>query len=438
MLKNKTINSKIKQYAFNSAWMLIAQLLRIVSGVFVGIYVARYLGPEQYGIISYALAIVAILASISRLGMDAILVRELARFPALRRELMGTAFGLMFLASVTCTIFLSGIVITLETPENQIYILITAAGALLQSFLVIDYNFQSQVKAKYSSIAKSLALGFSAISKLILVWLNADLLYFVLFYTFDSIIVAILLVIMHVANKQPAFFLSFKPKHIKPLLTSAWPMVISALSVALYMRIDQIMIKAMLSPYELGLYSSSVKIFEGWLILPYIISVSLLPAIVKLKTSSPYQYVKYMTMLFSIMFWLSVIVATVVSVFSLPIISITFGPEYLKAAPILSIVIWSATFSALGSVTARYLTVENMEKKIALRTIVGLIINFTMNLILIPLYGTEGAAIATLLTMFIANYVINYFDKDLKQLVDICNGSITLKWLWYDKKSDSA
>lgn len=433
------MNYKVKQYAFNSSWMLIEQLLRIISGVFVGIYVARYLGPEQFGVLSYALAIVAILTALSRLGMDAILVRDLARSSHLRQELMGTAFYLMLLAGVISALVLSGLVLTLESsPENQLYILIISVGALLQSFLVIDYNFQSQVKAKYSSIAKSIALGFSAISKLVLIWLNADLFLFAAFYAFDYFVVAVLLITFHIANKQGFFFFKFKKEHIKPLLSSAWPMVVSALSVVLYMRIDQVMIKAMLSPYELGLYASTVRVFEGWLILPYVMSVSLLPAIVKLKETSPNQYEKYMTILFSIMFWLSVIVATVVSIFSSSILNVTFGPEYIKAASVLSIVIWSATFAALGSITARYLTVENMEKKIAFRTIVGLIINFTMNLILIPLYGTEGAAIATLLTMFIANYAINYFDKDLKQLVDICNQSITLKWLWYDKKSNPA
>ena len=60
------------------------------------------------------------------------------------------------------------------------------------------------------------------------------------------------------------------------------------------------------------------------------------------------------------------------------------------------------------------------------RTLIALVINFLLNLFLIPIYGIEGAAIATLISMFVAHYLLNYFDKELLQLVKIINGSFLI------------
>jgi len=422
------------RYVGNSAWMLAEQALKIISAIFVGIYVARYLGPEQFGIFSYVLAIVSVFMGISLLGMNSILVRDLAFNLDKRQEYMGTAFWLMLFAAVISILLLSVLVVFFEDDfQSKIYILVISISIIFQAFFVIDYNFQSQVKAKYSSIAKAIALGFSAISKLALVWLNAELFYFALFYTVDSIIVAMILLCMHWYKKQPLFFYSFKFNLVKPLLISAWPMVLSTIAGALYVRIDQIMIKYMLSAHELGLYAAAVRIYEGWLIVPYIISVSLIPAIVKLKSSSVEDYEKNMTRIFSLLFWASAIMALVMTIAGEYIILLTFGAEFKDSSSVLGLVMWAATFSTLGAVTARYLTVEGMEKKIAIRTFLGLFLNVLMNIFLIPLYGIQGAAIATLITLFFANYIINYFDKSLKQLLIICNRAITLKWIWNEK-----
>lgn len=403
--------------------------LRIVSAIFVSIYVARYLGPEQFGVLSYALAIVAIFMAVSRLGMESILVRDLAKYPQQAKAYMSTAFGLMMIAAIAGLVILSTLIYFFESDEQtKIYIWIIATGLLFQTLLVVDYNFQAQVKAKYSSIAKSIALAISSSIKIYLVWVQADLQSFAVAHAFDYLIIAIMLVTMHLVQKQQGFVLGFDKQLIKPLLKSAWPMVLSAVSAMLYMRIDQIMIKNMLDAHELGLYAAATKIYEGWIIIPFVISISLMPAIVKLKQSAPEKYEANMSKLFALVFWPGILVAIIASFAGAWIIQLTFGQAYINASTVLIIVMWTAAFTALGSVTARYLTVEGMEKKIAVRTFVALVINIALNWLLIPIYGIEGAAIATLMTIVFANYLINFTDKDLNQLVSICNKAISLNF----------
>ena len=424
-------NKAFVRYFVNSSWMIFEYGLKIVSALLVSVYVARYLGPENFGVLSYALAIVAVFMVISRLGMESILVRDLSRHFDQQQAYLGTAFSLMILTAVLGVVILGALVFLIEEDyATRLYVWVISIGMIFQSFLAIDYNFQAQIKAKNSSLAKSIALVIGSVLKIALVWYGANILYFAVAYSLDQVIVALALIFVHIKKKQPNFIFVFRKSLVRPLLSSAWPMVLSGVSAVLYMRIDQLMIKHMMSPYELGLYSAAAKIYEGWVIIPYVISISMLPAIVGLKTRSASLYEAGMVKLFALVFWPGILVAILVSLFGGTIVSLTFGEEYMGATKVLAISLWAVAFTGLGAVTSRYLTVEGLEKKIAFRTLIALCINVTLNYILIPRYGIEGAAVATLVTILAANYFINYVDTQLKPLVRICNHAITLRFLF--------
>ena len=400
--------------------MLAEQFLRILSGVFVGIYVARYLGPEQFGMLSYVLAISAFILSTARLGMDSVLIRELINAPEKNKELMGTAFWLMMLAALACYIVAAlGISLMDEVSSIKIYAYIVSASAFFTSFLVIDYYFQSQIKAKYSAICKTLTLLSLSLIKLGLIFTGAELLWFVITSLIEHVVLAALLLFAITKARDISFLKHFNLDDAKSMLKSAWPMVLSAVAVLIYMRIDQVMIRNMLGLHEVGIYSAAVKIYESWIVLPYIITISLLPVIVRLKQSDEISYQHRLTQLFRLVIWMSVVAAVVVSLISEPLMVIAFGEEYRASAAVVNIVMWTAVFASIGSVSARYFNVEKMEKKIAVRTALAAVINVALNLALIPNYGINGAAIATLACTFFANYVMDWFDKDLRLLLKI-------------------
>lgn len=415
------------RYFRNTSWMFAEQGLKLFTVIFVGIYIARYLGPEKFGLLSYVIAIVAIFMSISRLGMESILIRELIIHPKERRQYIGTAHSLMFIAAIISLGLITVIMSLFESDaQTKLYVFIVSIGMIFQTFLVIDYAFQSQVKAKFSSIAKSVALALSALIKIYLVYIQADLIWFVFSYAFDQVLISLLLIALYLGKQQPNFLFVFDVQLVKPLLKSVWPMVMSAVAIILYMRVDQIMIKNMLGSEQLGLYAAMTRIYEGWVIMPVILCASLLPAIIKSKSLLQKEYEKRLSLLFSLVFWVSIVAAVITTLFSEMIVRLTFGVEYVQASSVFVIIMWSAAFAAFGSVTLRYFVAENMEKKIAIRTIVALVINILLNLILIPVYGIEGAAIATLACLIVANYLIDYLDKELETLVRIKNRAILL------------
>jgi len=400
--------------------MLAEQLLRILSGVCVGIYIARYLGPEQFGVLSYLLAISAFILGVARLGMDAILVRELVNNPDRKDELLGTAFWMMIAAALICYVLAAlGIWLTNEVDSIKQYSYIVSASAFFTSFLAIDYYFQSEIKAKYSAICKTITLLIMSLLKLGLVFGSAKILWFVLAALLDHVLLAAILLIACFKTKNLAFLQKFSFNEAAAMLKSAWPMVLTTIAVLIYMRIDQIMIRNMLGLHEVGIYSAAVKIYESWIILPYIITISLLPVIVRLKQSEPSVYHQRLTQLFRLVIWMSVAAAIVVCFISEPLMVFAFGEPYRSSATVINIIMWTAVFASIGSVSARYFNVERMEKKIALRTALAAVINVGLNLLLIPRYGVNGAAFATLACTIFANYVMDWFDRDLRILLSI-------------------
>jgi Polysaccharide biosynthesis protein. len=157
----------VRRYGSNTAWMFAEQILRMVAGFLVGVWVARYLGPEKFGLFSYALAFVAIFQGIAKLGLDGILVRDLVREPEKATVYLGTAFWLKLFGAVVTLLFIGlAIQFTGNDATANLYILIIASGLIFQSFEVIDFYFQSKVLAKFVSICKMVQLALSSLIKI--------------------------------------------------------------------------------------------------------------------------------------------------------------------------------------------------------------------------------------------------------------------------------
>ena len=415
-----TQNPKFMRYFKNSSWMMAEYSLKIISAIFVTIYIARYLGPESFGILSYALAIVAIFMAISRLGMDSILVRDLAKYPDQAKAYIGTAFILMFVAAIAGLVVISAVIYFFDSePQTKIYIWILASGLMFQTLLVVDYNFQSQVKAKYSSIAKSIALMISSAIKIVLVWVKADLLLFTIAYALDHVIIALMLTIAHFIAKQPGFLFVFHRNLVKPVLKSAWPMILTAGMGVLLLKFDQVLIGIMLSKEELGYYTAALRLYEGWVIFPQVIAMSLIPAIVEIKYKSEEIYKIKMIQFMRAVILINLVVAVTVTMFSENIIELLYGKSFYLSVDVLKIVIWCALVMGVGSVSFRYLINEGLERKIVRIMAMALFSNIFLNLIFVPFFGIHGAAMALLISMSMSYLFHDFFDLELRQLKEI-------------------
>lgn len=401
----------------NTGWLFADSILRGGVGMFVGVWIARYLGPQQFGVLSYATAFVALFSAVATLGLDSIVIREVLRNPASANEIMGSAF-ILKLAGGLVTIVLTVSAISMLRPDNNLMhwlVGIIAAGMVFQAFDTVDLWFQSLLQSRYTVYAKSTAFILANIGKVVLVLIHASLIAFAWIGLAEIAIGAAGMMITCKINgyslkKWRGSFLK-----AKGLLKDSWPLILSGIVVMLYMRIDQIMLGEMVGDDAVGVYSAAVRLSEMWYFVPIAIVSSIYPSIIELKKTNERIYHENLQKLYNLMVWISVSVAIPMAFFSNNIIRLLYGPEYKGAGPILSILIWAGIAVFLGVASSKYLLVENYTRLSFYRTLIGAVVNILLNLVLIPAYGPIGAAIATLISYFLATFCIVFVKKTQQQ-----------------------
>ena len=410
-------HSGFRKYFANTSWLLGERALRIAVSLFVGIYVARYLGPERFGLLSYALSFVGIFVALATLGLDEVVVRELIKTPEQREKILGTSFLLKLVGTLLMwAAILVAIPLTENDLQTNILIIIIAFGTVFQAFNVIDLNFQAKVKSKYVVHAQFVQLIISSIVKIILVVNEAPLIWFASVYSLDVIVLAMGLVFAYLYNGDNIFSWKWSFETSKYLLHDSWPLILAGVVISVYMKIDQVMIKEMLGAKEVGLYAAAVKLSEAWYFIPMAIASSLFPAIINAKVYQKEVYYQRLQKLYDLMVWIAIAIALPTTFLSTLVVEFLYGKEYLGSSSVLIIHIWTAVFVFLGVASSKYLLAENFIKKTFYRTFIGALLNIIMNYYLIGIIGIQGAAISTLVSHFFAAYLYDFFDKDLRNM----------------------
>ena len=408
-------HSGFRKYFANTSWLLGERALRIAVSLFVGIYVARYLGPERFGLLSYALSFVGIFVALATLGLDEVVVRELIKTPEQREKILGTSFLLKLVGTLLMwAAILVAIPLTENDLQTNILIIIIAFGTVFQAFNVIDLNFQAKVKSKYVVHAQFVQLIISSIVKIILVVNEAPLIWFASVYSLDVIVLAMGLVFAYLYNGDNIFSWKWSFETSKYLLHDSWPLILAGVVISVYMKIDQVMIKEMLGAKEVGLYAAAVKLSEAWYFIPMAIASSLFPAIINAKVYQKEVYYQRLQKLYDLMVWIAIAIALPTTFLSTLVVEFLYGTEFLGSSSVLIIHIWTAVFVFLGVASSKYLLAENFIKKTFYRTFIGALLNIIMNYYLIGIIGIQGAAISTLVSHFFAAYFYDILDKDLR------------------------
>jgi len=423
-------HSGFKRYFANTSWLMAEKVLRMVVGLLVGVYVARYLGPERFGLLSYANSFVVLFIALATLGLDGIVVRELVKTPERRDELLGTAFGLKIAGTIVMWLVIVAVVpLTDNDVQTNSLIAIVAFAVIFQTFNVIDFNYQAEIKSKYVVHAQLVQLIISSITKLVLIATNASLVWFAWVYLLDAAVLAFGLSVMYFRNSGKIWYWQWKWLSAKRLLQDSWPAILATISGSLYMRIDQVMINNMLNSKEVGLYAAAVKLSVAWNFIPMIITTSLLPAIVNAKKQSKEVYYQKLQKLHDLMMLLAVAVALPTTFLAPWVVETLYGVEYMQASKVLSLHIWSGVFVFLGVAGGRWYLVENLLVLSLYRHLIGAVVNVIMNLYLIPRYGIIGAAISTLISFSVSCYIYDFFNKKTRSLFVIKTKSICFAWV---------
>ena len=418
----------LQQIVGNSGWLLLDRLVRSGLTFVIIVWLARYLGPQQFGIYSYVAAFVVIFNAIATVGLDSIVIRELVHTPDEHNEILGTAFvlkllggGLSFTAAVAAIYFLR--------PGDELMLIlvaIAAAGSFFLAFDVVDFWFQSRVEAKYTVIARNVPALLVVAVKAGLIILEAPLIAFFIAGLVEMVLAGIALAIIYTVRggKIPGWRIT--TARTASLLKDSWPLLFSAMVIVIYMKVDQIMIGELLGEREVGIYSAAVRLVEMWYVVPMSIASSVFPTLYKLRSTQPELYMQRLQQFFDIMVIVPVVVGVFMWIAAEPIIVLLFGEEYRAAAGVFRIYIWSSVFVFLIIAIAQYLIAENKTIFALVRNSIAMVINVALNWMLIPIYGIEGAAVATLVAYLFSAYFANWLYKDMRPIFKMETNALLL------------
>lgn len=424
MQEDKKIETKInfgsasfKKYFANTSWLLFEKIARLVLNFFVTVAVIRYLEPNEFGIYSYAISFYGLFVAFISLGMESISIRELVKSPDKRDEILGSVFYSQLLGAVLAISLIAlTLFITNEDVSTSVLILIISASSFFQTFNVIDYYYRSKVNAKYSVYVLSTSVILVALIKFALIFIKAPLLFFLIAYACEFLFNAIGYTIIYHSQKLKISVWKFDKNLALTLLKDSWPLILSGVVVSIYVKVDQVLIKNMLTSRDVGIYAAAVRLSESWYFIPIAISNALFPAIVTAKSIASELYLSRLQKLYDVLAWIAIGISIPVSFLSGEIIQVLYGSKYSASAPILTIYIWAGVSVFLGVASSQYLVTENFTKISLMRTSLGMIANVILNIIFIPRYGIVGSAYATLLSYTLVILSLGCFKQTRNQL----------------------
>lgn len=386
----------LKRYFNNTAWALLARTVNTLTSFFVTIYLVRYLGPENYGNLSYALSFVSLFGIISNLGIDNVLYRDLIKYPEKRNVYLGTAFSIRLVTGLTAgaVAALAGFFAN-SNDVSYLVILLLSATFVFSAFNIITNEFQANVAQRFPSIVTLIVVFILNALKIVVMLKGEGVLYIAAILLLEPILYALFFTYIRVRHYGSFRTWRFDTQVALSLLRDSWPFIFIAMFMTLYSKIDQIMLKHLIDSASVGIYDAALRIAEAWLFVPAIIASSLFPAIVNAKMQNVREYRTRLLTLVGIFIALAVCIALPLSLLSGPLMQLFYGDAFAGSAVVFAIYIWISVWAVIDIVTRQFLIVENKRKTIFFMTAGTALLNTGLNFILIPLYGPAGAAWST-------------------------------------------
>lgn len=410
--KIKSLDCNKRKILVNVFWAMTGKIVNMLGSLFVGILVARYLGPEQYGVMNYVISYVTLFTVIATFGLSNIEVRELSKSPEKKDGILGTCFGIrLFFATLSYVLIILTLLFFRTDRFTSVMILLYGITLYSQCcFEVIRNYFTSIVRNEYvvkSEIARTI---IGACVKILLLFLRAPLWCFIAAVVFDTILVASGYTISYrkIVGKIKKWYFD---RTIMPyLIKQSFPLVLSGAAIIIYQRIDQVMIGNMIDKKSVGYFATAGKFLDIILFLPTVLTQTVTPILVKIYESGKlYEYKQKAYQFVSITVWISIIISMLFSIFAYWMIYLTYGIKYLAAVPVLQIMAWKTVGMAVSSSGGQLIIIEKLQKWAVFRNLAGCVACIGLNFWFIPNYGIIGSAFVTIITVMVSGFIANLF-----------------------------
>lgn len=398
----------------NASWIIACKIVQSLIAFVISTISARYLGPSNYGLISYAASVIAFVVPIAQLGLRNVLVEEIVSHPEREGKTLATSLTLSVIVSLFCIVGCLTFVSIVNAGEHDTLIVcaLYSISLIFQMTEMIQYWYQAKLLSKYTSIASLIAYVLVALYKVFLLVTQKSIYWFAIAYAFDYLIISAILVILY--GRIGGQKLSFSFSLGKELFRRSRYYIVSSMMVTVFSQTDRIMIKMMVGNSENGYYSTSITCAGLTSFVFVAIIDSLRPVIFENKRKNQKKFERSMSVLYSIIIYLGLAQSVVLTIFAKPIVIILYGTEYSSAIPLLQIITWYSAFSYMGSIRNIWILAEGKQQCLWLINLSGAVLNVIGNYVLIPIWGASGAAVASVATQFFTNFLLCLIMKPIK------------------------
>ena len=386
----------------NIGWLTAEKILRLPASVLTTVIIARYLGPNDFGALSYAMALLSLFAIFGGLGLNQILQREFNMHPENAGQLMAASITAIIFAATCSSIIINIIAVTYLAPEVASLIAVGTGILYLKVSDVLFSYYDADVRAKVYVKPQIIFLTIAVFVKIALVQFEFSIIYFMLVTILEPLGV-IIAVIYSLATEKLTLLKNWRFKYVlfSNLLRDSWPLAVTALAVSLYMKVDQLMVGSILGLEEVASYTIAVKITEMAYFFPSVVMLSYFPQLQKKYSLSEKSFEKeFRKIMFGTVIF-TIFIICVVSVLADDLILFLYGADFSSASDLIKIYIINLLFVSFGIVGGKWYLLKNLQKISMYRAFLGVLINIPLNLILIEHLGVNGAAISSVISFSI-------------------------------------
>ncbi|MFB2938666.1 flippase [Aerosakkonemataceae cyanobacterium BLCC-F154] len=425
---SEKINPGRRKVFTNISWLLGERVFRMAVSFLLLAWTARYLGVNDFGLLNYAIAFSDMFSPLFQLASSQIVFRDLVTHPSEKEEILGTAALLKFIIGIFVFILAVGTIFFLQ-PNDSLTIklvFIISIPSLISGFSIIESWFQSQVEMKYTIWARNSVFIITTLMRIVLLELQAPLIFFAWLVVIESVLNTLGFISIYHLTKQSILAWRANWERAKNLMRISWPLILSSLSIIVYLRIDQVMLGQLADAKAVGIYAIAVRLSEVWPFASTAIVKSVSPSIIAARKDSEEVYYKKIQKLCNLQAALVYCIAIPMTFLSTPLVTLLFGKDFAPAGIVLSIHIWSAMFLFLGYVKEVWIITEGLTGFAFAFSFAGAIMNLILNFLLIPKYREVGAAIATVISYGFADYIMCFLYPPARKFGLIMTQAMTL------------
>jgi PST family polysaccharide transporter len=383
----------------SAVWLGLDRATAILVGGLVGAWIARSLGPSDFGSFSSAQAVAALWGMAAALGFEPIARRELARRSAAPQEILPTLLWLRIAAAALSAML--AVLTALFLPRDPllpVLVAILSLRNLCQAFEIVRIVFECRMQVVWPVCVAQAAMVVSATTKVLLVLSGVSLGVLACAAVLESALTAAGLIGLYraVAGHMP--WARIRIGQARSYFVEGWTLMLSALAVAVYVKIDQLMVWRLAGAEQAGVYAAAARLYEPWFFLPGTLLAAFYASLMASRSRGPLDYDRRLTQIFCLLAVVALSIALPTTCFAPWMVDLLFGRQFAEAAPVLMVLIWALVFVFHACVVQCVLVTDGRASAFMRRTACGTLLKVAFNSLWIPRYGALGAALATVVS----------------------------------------